>query len=272
MKAYLSYWIGGWRQKPDEFIVNLHKISSFLAKKHFKEVHFLTDNKSKEYFKDIPFDSVECIFDDLDIGYNNVWSVSKLLAYKHICEKGDPFIHIDYDVFLWKGLQKRLKNAEVFAQCEEHNSYYWYGIEQFLKHCPNSGLIKETTPKPLHGINVGIFGGNNLDFIKRYTQSSLDIIFDKKNKNFFLGENVFSEHWNRAVIVEQYSLACAASYYKVKPELYFKNGWPSNQEANKKKYTHLMGAKHNNGIKEKINLISLKIDNIKQPLLPLQTI
>lgn len=261
MKAYFSYWIGGWQQKPSEFILDCHRVSWFLAKKYFKEVYFLTDKASSEYFKDIPYDSIEYIFDDLDPKYRSVWSVSKLLAYEHICKKGEPFIHIDYDTFLWKGLPENLLNANVFAQCEEHNSYHWYEIPTFLKHCPRPHIIRHVTPKPRHGINVGIFGGKDLDFIQKYAKSCLEIAFDKHNENFFVVENNFIHGWNKAVIVEQYGLAAACAYYNVKPEFYFNNGWPSGEEANSKNYTHLMGAKNCDHIRDKISLLSQKIKN-----------
>lgn len=262
MKAYLSYWKGGWQQKPNQFVLNCHKLATFLAKKNLKEVHFLTDSESIEYFKDIPFNSVDIIFDNLDLRYNNVWSASKIIAYEHILKKGDPFIHIDYDVFLWAGIPERIKNAAVFGQCEEHNSYYWYGIEKYIELCPAAYIIGEVNPKPLHGINVGIFGGNNLNFIKKYIDSALSTLFDKRNEEFFFGDNVFEHHWNRAVIVEQYNLAACCQYYGVKPELYFPYGWPSEIEASAKYYTHLMGSKHKTTLKNKMLQSTEKLDKL----------
>ena len=265
MKAYLSYWTGGWYKKPDNFMLNMHRISAYLAKKHFKEVHFLTHEECINDFKDIPFDSVTNIFDNLDKKYNDVWSVNKLIAYKHICQKGDPFIHIDYDVFLWNGIPERLYNADIFAQCEERDSYHWYEVEKFIQNCPNPGLIGEISPKPLHGINVGILGGNNLDVLQKYSQHALDIIFNKDNEKLLLGDNIFNNWWHRAVIPEQYMLACACAQYNVKPEFYFENGWPGNEETNNKRYTHLVGAKHLKDVQDKVGMLAQKI-KVKQQI------
>jgi hypothetical protein len=265
MKAYLSFWKGGWQQyftnfkSINETVINLHKISAFLAKKHFKEVHFLTDNASKDFFKDIPFDSVECIYDNLDFKYNPVWAISKMIAYKHICQKGDPFIHIDYDVFLWGNLPERLLKADVFGQNEEYDAYYGYQVENFLKHFSNTNLIGKIKPKPRHAINTGIFGGNNLDFIQKYSQSAIDIVFDKQNEKSFLSGNIFIDNWNKSTIIEQYNLTVACEYYNIKPELLFENGWPSEEEAKAKGFTHLMSAKNNQNTKEKIKLITTKL-------------
>lgn len=260
MKAYFSFWQEGWRKgfKQDLSLINMQKISSYLAKKHFKEVHFLTDSENAEKFKQFNFNSTEIIFDHISKEFNSVWSINKLFAFKYICKKGDPFIHIDYDVFLWDDLPQRLYKSSVFGQCKEHNSYKWYEVEKFLKNCPNPGLIGQVEPHPQHGVNMGIFGGNDLEFINKYAQTALDIALDEKNKHFLYKTDIFEQHWNKTCIIEQYTLPVCAQYYDVKLDYLFE-WWPTEEQTKKQKYTHLLAAKNNSKINEKVKFIASKL-------------
>jgi hypothetical protein len=261
MKAYFSFWQGGWRGRGlniNQELFDMQKISLFLAKKHFKEVHFLTDSYNAEKFKQFNFNSIEVIFDDINYENGNLWSISKLFAFKNICKKGDSFIHMDYDVFLWGDLPQRLRQAEVFGQCKEDNSYKWYGVESFLKHCPAPGIIGKVNPKPRDAINMGIFGGNNLEFINKYSQEALSIALDKQNQDFFNTKNLYVSDWNRTCTVEQYTLSVCCQEYQVEPKFLFEY-WPKKEQTKKQKYTHLMGTKNNPDIIEKIKKIAAKI-------------
>ena len=257
MKPYMSYWCGGYRKIPDQFTINMHKICAYFLKQNFGEVHFITDDTSLPYFKDINFSSVAIEFNDLPKEYGETWSINKLLAYKLIAKKGDPFVHVDYDIILWEGLDDRIKKADVFAQCIEEESYNCYEIEKFKTNCPNLDIIGKVDAKD--GINTGIIGGNDLDFLYNYSDSALELILDPKNKNFWLNYGGFGSHWHKAVIAEQYYLAVFSKYYNKKVEMLFPSGWPNNEEAQKKKYTHFMGAKNDESFKHKIQLMVNKL-------------
>jgi hypothetical protein len=254
MKAYFSYWSGGWQASfksssgPTKFIIDCHKLSAFLAKKHFKEIHFLTDSASLPYFKDIGYDSIECVLDNIDYRYNSAWAISKLVAYSHICKKGDPFIHIDNDVFLWDCLPKRLLEAEVFAQGLEICEHNLYHTDWFLSNCPELGVLKNS--KSTRAFNVGIIGGNNVEFLSEYSKESLRILFDPLNTKFFFEpQPKHLPYWVKSVMTEQYLLTVMCDLHKVKCELLYTNKFqPINEDVVNLKYTHLMGAKHNRNI------------------------
>lgn len=55
LKPYISYWSGGYKKKPNDSVINLHKLCVFYLKKHFKEVHFITDSESiaEQYYLSI---------------------------------------------------------------------------------------------------------------------------------------------------------------------------------------------------------------------------
>ena len=257
MKPYMSYWSGGYTKVPNQFTVNMHKVCAYFLKQNFGEVHFITDDTSLPYFKDINFSSVATEFNDLPKEYGETWSINKLLAYKLITKRGDPFVHVDYDVVLWKGLEDRLKKADVFAQNKEKGSYDWYEIEKFEANCPNLHIAGKVDAPD--GINVGIIGGNDLEFLYNYSDSALELILDPKNKDFWLNYRGFSKSWNKAVIPEQYYLAVCSKYYNKKVELLFPNGWPNDQEAEEKHYTHCMNSKCDPNLRNKIQLMVNKL-------------
>jgi hypothetical protein len=253
----MSYWSGGYRKIPDQFTVNMHKVCAYFLKQNFGEVHFITDDTSLPYFKDINFSSVAIEFNDVPKEYGETWSINKLLAYKLIAKKGDPFVHVDYDVILWKGLEDRLKKADVFAQSNEVNSQFYYEIDKFKANCPNLHIVgKVDVPE---GINVGIIGGNDLEFLYNYSESALELILDPKNKDFWLNYRGFSSSWNKAVIAEQYYLAAYSKYYNKKVETLFACEWPSDKQAEEKQYTHGMNSKNDVNFRNKIELMVNKL-------------
>ncbi len=242
MKPYMSYWSGGYRKIPDQFTINLHKLSAYYLKKNFGEVHLITDKNGAVSLKDIPWDSVSLDLQNLDTNYSSIWSVSKLLAYKVISEKKDPFIHVDYDCILWEGIEERLKKSPIFAQNSEKDSHIWYRtneIKSFLKEDDFFSKI----PKNLDAINVGVFGGNNLKAINDYANGALDFVFNKKY-SFFWNNFIFEEfNSHRACIAEQLYLSAFAFNNNLKIEFVFE-GFPSEDIAREKKYTHLMTGKN----------------------------
>jgi hypothetical protein len=255
MKAYMSYWKGGYRGVPTERLINLHKLSVHFAKQHFNEVHLITDSESKEYFKNVGFSTISTELDNLDLNYGQVWCLGKLLAYRIIAQKGDPFIHIDYDVFLFKP-PTAIINADVFGQSPENVIYFFYEVDKFVKNCPL--LYKAKQKNPINGVNMGIFGGRDLEFIETYATDSIAMVMDPLNKNFWLEYNGFSNHWVKAVLAEQYYLSVMADTFNKKITCLFPGGYPTEEQTKQAGYTHLMAAKNREDILSKINFLIRK--------------
>jgi hypothetical protein len=256
MKPYMSYWSHGYQnKKPSEFVINLHKLSSFYLKKNFGEVHLVTDKNGAEILKDIKWDSVSIDLENLDQKYSDIWSLGKILAYKIACDRNHSFIHVDYDVVLWEGVEDRIKKADVFAQSEEINAFEFYNTKDIYKYFSNDNFFSKI-PKDLNPINMGIFGGNDLNFIKKYSEDAIDFITNHKYKNFWNTFKFCDHFWHRACVAEQFYLSAKAYSSNKKIEYIFQNGWPSEEEAREKKYTHLMNDKNK---KENQELVSALI-------------
>jgi hypothetical protein len=256
VKAWLSFSSRGYLGKPNSFIIDLHKVGFYYLKKNFGEVHFLTDSFSRPYFDFIPWDSVSTALDQVPFGYSEVWSLSKLYAYREIAKQGQPFIHVDNDVVLWKGLPENLKEAGVFAQSWEHVGDFGYEPEKLFPNCPNLHVFG-TTFSDL-AANVGIFGGTNLEFIKDYAEAAIEFVLDPENKQFWQQYGGYSLSWCKAVLAEQWFLATYAKSRGVPITTLFKQ-WPTEEEAKRAKYTHLMAAKQDPKTRDRVHSLSRRI-------------
>ena len=196
MVPYMSYWCGGYRKQPSEMILLMHKIACYFAKQHYGECHLITDNKGSDYFKNCNYSSIITLkeFDDFPKEYDGQpWSYGKIVAYKYLASKKIHFLHLDYDVFLFKRLPEFIEKAKVFAQSEEPNAIYYYEVDKFLKLCNNPYLIKKA--KPTNAANCGIFGGSDFDFIYKYASSSIEMILDKDNKKAWTDFNIYYKNY-----------------------------------------------------------------------------
>ncbi|NBV98033.1 MAG: hypothetical protein EBR67_00805 [Proteobacteria bacterium] len=258
MKAYLSYSYNGYNRTPDEAVVNLHKLCFFYLKKQFKEVYLITDDLSKDFFKDIPWTDIYVELNNISEAYYNVWSLSKINAYKIIAQKGDPFIHVDSDVVLWKPLPDRILHSEVFVQSPEDIKNHGYEIENFIQHCPYKSFF-EFIKYPTIGYNMGIFGGNNLSFILDYATNAYNFVLKDENKDFWLNFNGYKNSWAKAVLAEQYFLSAFSVYKNQLIEPLFEQ-WPSEEMAISAGYSHLMLAKNDLNIKIRIEDLVKNLD------------
>jgi hypothetical protein len=253
---YMSFWSCN-SEHTSEFIINLHKLAAFLLKENFGEVHFITDSKGLELFKNIPWSSVSLELNNIDKNYYQVWSLGKIYSFKEIASKKQPFIHVDYDVLLWNKPCENFLNSNLFAQNSECTIKQDYEIDKFKINCPSLHIINNNFPD--NAPNLGIFGGHDTDFIYTYAQEAINFVLDPINKNFWQNYNQFkNKDWTKAVIAEQYFLSIMTQKYN-KSITYLFNEWPTEETAAKKKYTHLMGAKKNPGIKKIVSDLVLQI-------------
>lgn len=120
----------------------------------------------------------------------DLWAYSKILAYSNM---SDPFLHIDGDVFIWESFEdKLLKNDLIVQNPEITTDYYgkmWSLIKPHLTYIPNEMMLydKGITNK---AFNMGIFGGNDIEFIKKYSEHAMQFV--ERNKNKLPGNQQFN--------------------------------------------------------------------------------
>lgn len=106
----------------------------------------------------------------------------KICVYK---EQQDPFIHIDNDIFTWEPLPSRLLKASLVAQHQEKDSTFYMRVYQQLQ---KDGVSLPPYMEPcfdgsaIHSYNAGLFGGNDVDFLKEYLHKLIQFVDSNKSK------------------------------------------------------------------------------------------
>jgi lipopolysaccharide biosynthesis glycosyltransferase len=106
----------------------------------------------------------------------------KLYTYSLQCE---PFVHLDYDLYLLKPLPYSFQNMPVVVQCEElfiHTDIYSWGIN-FINSNNNNvppafSYSKNIPYQEQKAYNMGLIGGQNHKDIARFGTEALQLIRD----------------------------------------------------------------------------------------------
>lgn len=129
----------------------------------------------------LPYDEyqvIECQGEYVDWFY--AWP--KIWVYK---EQEDPFIHIDNDIFTWEPLPSRLLQAALVAQHQEKDSTFYMEVYRQLQ---KDGVSLPPYMKPcfdgaaIHSYNAGLFGGNDVEFLKEYLHNLMQFVDSNKSK------------------------------------------------------------------------------------------
>ena len=191
-----------------------------LTKLHGK-VELYTNTYGKEVLIDIlklPYYKVHVVLDDVKPCHPSLWAYSKLYVYSL---QEEPFLHIDGDVFLWERLPDNLLNVQIAVQNIEIDAdNYYSGISEQVNNAdfllPDCITKQQLQEKQIFAYNCGIVGGNDIAFIKKYTNAAFEFI----NSN---AENITKlqtpEKLN--VYFEQYLLYCLAKENNIQPTYYY---------------------------------------------------
>ncbi|MFV8369602.1 DUF6734 family protein [Flavobacterium sp. LB2R40] len=186
MKIIQSFWSGnqtdftnnyGWysyKYNWLSWILSCHQLV-----KYHKEVQLYIDSFGYEILitkLHLPYTKVHVLLDDLNNYHKDLWAISKIKTFQM---QDEPFLHVDGDVFVWESLTDRFKNYDLVTQnLEITTEYYgkmWDDIFPNLKFIPTEmkNYINKTSNL---ACNMGIIGGNDLNFFKEYTKTSIDFV------------------------------------------------------------------------------------------------
>lgn len=208
-----------------------------MNRKYFDSLELVTDKAGYEILINqlkLPFDSVHVILDECNIFSDRLWAVGKMKAYTI---QNEPFMHLDHDVFWTKPIPNKLKNADIFSQCIEQNSTYFNDV--YIRQLHN---VNETLETPKYWIknlkyahNTGIFGGNDIKFIKEYCELAWKMALELNDMNY-----INFEEYN--IIFEQYYLSVIAKSKNIKITSLIEN-IESIEEADEYGFTHFISGK-----------------------------
>lgn len=252
MKFYMSYWhtdmtskyLGGNSKFLDE-AKDFYKVSAYLIKKHYGNVNLITDFRGMKEFRDVAqWDSIDLSLETLPKEYKKVWSLGKIKAIRNLSLKKEPFLHVDHDVFIIKKISESILNSELILQ--SFDSLPLNGVLSifFNGQCKNKYLAGDTIPRKHY--NCGIIGGANFNIIGEFADSSIKMILDERNKNFWLdnNENEFLlEYFSKALIAEQYYLSAFIQNKNIIPKLLIDSNYYPKISDIEEGYVHLYGEK-----------------------------
>ena len=148
-------------------------LSCLSLREHYDEVALYTDSEGKRILIDklhLPYTEVNVVFDDFPCLPQH-WALAKIKTYSL---QTKPFLHVDGDVYVSQPFSEEILTAPLVAQNREIGTgYYRKMMDRILSYhsiqLPEF-VMKRLEEKTVASYNMGIFGGNDLDFIYRYCE------------------------------------------------------------------------------------------------------
>jgi hypothetical protein len=202
MKIIQSFWSGnqkdinnnyGWYNARFNWISWILSCNQLL--KFHKDVELFTDSFGYEILIEklqLPYTKVHVVLDELNHYHKDLWAVAKIKTFQLQTE---PFLHVDGDVFVWESLTDKFQKSELITQnLEITTDYYgsmWNEISPNLSFLPKE-MNNYHNKKSNLACNMGIIGGNDINFFKEYTKKSFEFV-DKNNSSW---SNINSFNFN----------------------------------------------------------------------------
>lgn len=177
-KPFLSSGRKAQGKLDEHFFYQCWILTVLLAKRIFPEVHLVTDDEGKKILIDLlelPFDSVSLDLNDIQHIPSELWAYGKIIAYQ---KQTKPFLHLDYDVFLFEQLPSDIYSAEIIVESKElfTDFIYYKPNHKFLKEQKYESPFSSSLYSLNHAFNCGVFGGRNLPTISQYCAEARRIV------------------------------------------------------------------------------------------------
>lgn len=225
MKFYMSWWTKGNKHyssyaKMEEILFYTEKNINLL-RKNYDEINLITDNDGKNIFKNLKWSNIYTPLENISDKHSQVWCLGKLYAYQFLTQKNEPFMHVDYDFFIFNKLPNNVLSCGILTQSEESLSklFYVYNLDLFEKKCINKYLAKNIQTSVAY--NCGIVGGHDINFFDFYSDTAIKMIEDDKNVDLWLNKNNAKDYYTLPILAEQYYLAASAKFLNRKVNCLF---------------------------------------------------
>jgi hypothetical protein len=274
MKIIQTLWLPNNHENPISFTggwlsAEYHWLSWTLSvlqlRKFYDEVELFTTKAGKEVLinqLNLPYTKVHVVHDDTHIP-PSAWALSKIITYSL---QNEPFLHIDGDVYIWKPFDETLLQSPLIAQNQEYDFAFYHeyisNAKFQAKHLPE--VLQKNVLRPFITYNAGIFGGNDIEFIKKYAHIAIDFI--RNNPEYPVEQSseycMFFEQCIFSILVQDSQISVNTFFKEVVDnELYKGLGladfWETPQP---KTYLHLMGMSKKNRMILKKMLCKIRKD------------
>ena len=175
---------GGWLCP----VINFMSValSCTLLRRFYDEVELYTTSQYKKLFEslDLPYTKIYASHDNefMDGLHEDLWAYSKLYTYS-LQQK--PFLHVDNDIFIWNKFDNEMLSRDVIIQSIEENLQSYKSNIRLLYSIEGAFIpdwVNYTKNRPM-AYNCGLFGSNDMSFVKRYCDTAID--FYTKNEKLF---------------------------------------------------------------------------------------
>lgn len=223
-------------------------LSSLQLSKIYGNVELYANTPAARVLIDVlglPYTNIFTKHDQLNIINESLWALPKIFTYKL---QNEPFLHIDGDVFIFDKFRRSLLKGRLIAQNIEHATEYYTSTQKELvehfTYFPKPVKNDFNSRIPISAVNAGIIGGNDVDFLREYS----DLAFEYVNRNKKNLTKINTERFN--VFFEQHLFYSLAKERGCKIELYFSETVNDNEYERlsefhevpySKKYLHLLG-------------------------------
>jgi len=201
-------------------------LSCLSLRRHYDEVALYTDSVGKHVLIDLlhlPYTEVNVVFDGFKCLPHH-WALAKVHTYS-LQEK--PFIHVDGDVYRPNAVNDRTASSPLIAQNREVGTSYYRDMMERVIHNPDITLpeciVKTVEEDALSSYNMGVFGGNDLDFIRRYCDEvfsffKVNRLNDNDSVNRNIECNIFFEQIILAALADTESMDVAYIIDRLLPD------------------------------------------------------
>lgn len=201
MIATFAYWGGSKEGQIHSSVLNNYRLSFLLAKKHFHQVHLITDDAGEKHLGSLGWDGISKAISPYYAGNKKKRPYGKLVAIKESAKLSDSFILIEDDCFLWKKPKKEILEAGVFSMCEEIVFPEVLNLRRhgLANYQPNFEFDVKWMP------NLAICGGTNTTFWIEFADAVLSMMEDESLNG--LWEDATCDHACKRAFSERWLLA-----------------------------------------------------------------
>ena len=159
----------GWPHP--EFNLMSWALSCLSLREHYDEVALYTDQEGYDVLINklhLPYTEAYVVYDK-NLCLPHHWAYAKIKTYSM---QTKPFLHVDGDVYLPHPIPEEVTSAPLIAQNREIGTEYYRSMIDRLLSYPEiilpEYIQKGLSEQSVASYNMGLFGGNDIDFIKRY--------------------------------------------------------------------------------------------------------
>ncbi len=224
MRYIQTFWSGAKNPKANaygwvspEYNLMSWALSCYSLRNFSDEVVLYTDKRGYELLitnLGLPYTEVHVVYGD-DLCLPQHWAYSKVKTYSL---QTKPFLHVDGDVYLCEPLSKDVLASPLIVQNREIGTgYYRQMMDRILARegIALPAYVRDALEKKsIASYNMGLFGGNDLSFIKSYCDEvfhfmEINRLNKSENPNSNVDCNVFFEQVFLAVLADFHGIRVA---------------------------------------------------------------